>query len=91
MSYAVAAISNGSVAEQLFGSGSVLALSTHLQDCNDDDEKPIGGEKYPGLLDGATVAKERDDEDEGPSSDEDVRALLDHRGLSQILLEESNQ
>ena len=57
----------------------------YLEEYNDDDEQSVGGEEDPGLLDGAAVAEEGEDEDEGAARDQHVRTLLDHRRLSQLL------
>ena len=56
-----------------------------LQDKDDDEKEPVGGQQDPGLLYGPAVAQEGDDEDEGPGRDQDVGALLDHRGLGELL------
>ena len=60
-------------------------MRVYLEENDDDDEESVGGEEDARLLDGAAVAEEGEHEDEGATRDEHVRALLDHRRLSQLL------
>ena len=65
---------------------SLWSVEEYLEASDDDEKESVGREEDPGLLDGAAVAEEGDEEDEGPGGDQDVGALLDHRRLSQLLL-----
>ena len=46
----------------------------HAED--DDDEDAVSCEQDPGLLDGAAVPEEAEDEDEGPERDQDVGGIV---------------
>ena len=49
-----------------------------LQQRDDDDKEAVRGQQDPRLFDGAAVAQERHQEDEGAGSDQNVGALFNY-------------